>query len=83
MNQRNPTTGLCVLVFPGGATMAQAKTGSHKSKQQDEQFLRTVTIDDMTEAHLGEMAHDKAVKGSVKDFGQTVPGDETKDYEQF
>jgi putative membrane protein len=80
---RNVSTGLCVFMFVAATTVAQAKTGSHKSRQQDEQFLRTMAIDDMTEAHMGEMAHDKAVKGPVKDFGQTVASDETKDYEQL
>ena len=83
MNQKAVFTGLCVSGFLAGAAMAQAKTSSHTSKQQDEQFIRTVAIDDMTEAHLGEMAHDNAVKGPVKDFGQTVSSDETKDYEQL
>jgi putative membrane protein len=83
MNQKNAGIGFCVLVFLAGASVAQAMTASHSNKQQDEQFLRTVAIDDMTEAHLGEMAHDNAVKEPVKDFGQTVASDETKDYEQL
>ncbi len=83
MNQKNVGTGFCVLVFLAGASMGQAKTTSHTSKQQDEQFVRTVATDDMTEAHLGQMAHDNAAKEPVRDFGQAVASDETKDYEQL
>jgi putative membrane protein len=80
-------SGFCLSVFLGGAVIAQAATVSRakqaQGKQQDKQFLRTVAISDMTEAHLGEMAQSSAAKAPVKDFGQMIAKDETQDYEQL
>jgi putative membrane protein len=74
--------GFCFSVFLAGASAAQAGT-IDRGKQQDKQFLRTVAIADMTEAHLGEMAQSNATKAPVKDFGQMVAKDETQEYEQL
>jgi putative membrane protein len=82
MEQNIPGVGCCVLMLLAGASVAQARTAKHPGSQQDGQFLRTVAIDDMTEAHMGQMARDNAAKDPVRDFGQTVADDEMKDYEQ-
>ncbi len=79
MNQKNMAVGFCTLLFLAGVSVGQART----AKQNDEEFVRTLATDDMTEAHLGQMAHDNAAKEEVRDFGQTVASDETKDYEQL
>jgi putative membrane protein len=76
-------TGLCVFVFLAGANLAQSGTLSHRGKQQDNQFLRTIAIAEMTEAHAGEMAQSTAAGVPVKDFGQTVAKDVTEEYEQL
>jgi putative membrane protein len=83
MNQKSTVTGFCVFVFLAGASLAQSATLGHGGKQQDQQFLRTIAIADMTEAHVGEMAQSTAAGAPIKDFGQTVAKDETEEYEQL
>lgn len=87
MHKHSMLTGFCLSVFLAGAGMAQAATSTRgkqtQGKQQDKQFLRTIAIADMTDAHLGEMAQSSAAKAPVKDFGQMVAKDETQDYEQL
>ncbi len=83
MHQNSKVTGFCVFVFLAGASLAQSATLGHGGKQQDKQFLRTIAIADMTEAHAGEMAENTAAGAPVKDFGQMVAKDETEEYEQL
>lgn len=83
MSQNGKATWFCVLVFLAGASLAQSATLGHGGKQQDKQFLRTIAIADMTEAHAAEMAENTAAGAPVKDFGQTVAKDETEEYEQL
>jgi putative membrane protein len=83
MNQKTTVTGFCVFVFLAGAGLAQAATPDRRGKQQDKQFLKTIAIADMTEAHAGEMAKSTAEGTPVRDFGQTVAKDETEEYEQL
>jgi putative membrane protein len=83
MIHKSTMTGLCVFVFLAGANLAQSGTLGRGGKQQDNQFLRTMAITDMTEAHAGEMAQTTAAGAPVKDFGQTVAKDETEEYEQL
>jgi putative membrane protein len=87
MYRHSMLTGFCLSVFLTGAGIAQAATVNRgnqaQGKQQDKQFLRTVAIADMTEAHLGEMAQSNAAKEPVKDFGQMIAKDEAQDYEQL
>jgi putative membrane protein len=75
-------TGLCVFVFLAAANLAHSGTPD-RVKKQDNQFLRTIAIADMTEAHAGEMAQTAAAGEPVKDFGQTVTKDVTEEYEQL
>jgi putative membrane protein len=83
MIHKSTVTGFCVFVFLAGANVAQSGTLRRSGKQQDNQFLRTIAIADMTEAHAGEMAQTTAVGEPVKDFGQTVAKDVTQEYEQL
>jgi putative membrane protein len=83
MSPNSTVTGFCVFVFLAGAGMAQAATANRRSQQQDKQFLRTIAIADMTEAHAAEMAQGTANAAPVKDFGQTVAKDETQEYGQL
>jgi len=80
MNPNSTVTGFCVFAFLAGAGLAQATTAHRRSQTQDQQFLRTIAIADMTEAHAAEMAQDTAKGAPVKDFGQTVVKDETQEY---
>jgi putative membrane protein len=83
MKQMTAVTGFCALVFLTGASLAQARTPDRRGKHQDEQFLRTIAIEDMTEAHLAQMAESKAAKPEVKELGQTIAKDKTEEYEQL
>ena len=77
MNLKNVGTGFCVWCFWPARAWGKPKRPAIR-KQQDEQFVRTVATDDMTEAHLGQMAHDNAAKEPVRDFGQAVASDGRK-----
>jgi putative membrane protein len=46
----------------------------------DQQFVDFVAQTDMTEAHLGQLAADKATSQDVKDFAQMLVTDHTADY---
>jgi putative membrane protein len=83
MIQKTTVTGLCAFVFLAGANLAQSGTLRHSVKQQDKEFLRTMAIADMTEAHAGEMAQTTAAGEPVKDFGQTVAKNEAAEYAQL
>jgi putative membrane protein len=83
MIQKTTVTGFCVFVFLAGANLAQSGTPGNRGKRLDDQFLRTIAIADMTEAHAGEMAQTTAAGSPVKDFGQTVAKDVTEEYEQL
>jgi len=83
MIHKTTVTGLCVFAFLAGANLAQSGTLSHHGKQRDNQFLRTIAIADMTEAHAAEMAQATATGAPVKDFGHMVAKDETEEYEQL
>ena len=49
--------------------------------KSDQAFLKMAAETDMTEAHMGQMAQDQAHKQGVKDLGQTLIQDHTKDYQ--
>jgi putative membrane protein len=83
MNRNNTMTGICAFALLAGVGMAQAATANRPSQQQDKQFLRTIAIADMTEAHAAEMAQNTAKGAPVKGFGQTVAKDETQEYAQL
>jgi putative membrane protein len=83
MNQNGMAAVSCIFVLLAGASLAQSRTTGRRSKQQDQQFLRTMAIADMTDAHLGEMAEGKAAKAAVKDFGHAIAKDNTQEYEQL
>lgn len=48
--------------------------------QQPQQFVDFAAQTDMTEAHVGQLAQDKAQSQAVKDYGQMLVTDHTKDY---
>jgi putative membrane protein len=83
MNPNSAAIGFCVFVFLTGVGLAQAATPNRRSQPPDKQFLRTMAIADMTEAHAAEMAQSAAKGAPVKDFGQTVEKDKTQEYEQL
>lgn len=46
----------------------------------DKEFITFVGQTDMTEAHFGQLAQDQATDQDIKDYGQTLVTDHTKDY---
>jgi putative membrane protein len=53
-----------------------------KAPMTDQQFVDFAAQTDMTEANLGQVAEDRGGQG-VKDFGQNLRSDHTKDYSQL
>ena len=60
-----------------------ALSQSAKLSPADKQFLKMAAVADMTEAHLGQMAENKAAMPGIKDFGQTLVKDHTQEYQQL
>lgn len=56
---------------------------SAKLSPRDKEFLKMAAVADMTEAHFGEMAADKAARSGIKEFGQTLAKDQTKAYQEL
>jgi putative membrane protein len=83
MNEKSMAAVSCIFVLLAGASLAQSRTTERRSRQQDQQFLRTIAIADMTDAHLGEMAEGKAAKAAVKDFGQAIAKDNAEEYKRL
>ena len=53
---------------------------SRQSAMTDQQFVDFAAQTDMTEAHLGQLAADKATRQDVKDYAQMLVTDHTGDY---
>lgn len=49
----------------------------------DKDFITFAGQTDMTEAHLGQLAQQQASGQDVKDYGQTLSTDHTKDYDML
>jgi putative membrane protein len=49
----------------------------------DQQFVDFAAQTDMTEAHLGQLAADRASSDAVKDYAQMLVTDHTNDYDQL
>lgn len=59
---------------------ALAQTPAATATTADKDFITFVAQTDMTEAHFGQLAQDQATDQDIKDFGQTLVTDHTKDY---
>jgi putative membrane protein len=62
---------------------AQAAAQSSALSNADESFMRLAAQDNMTEAHLGEMAESQAADSALKTFAHTLVQDHTKAYEEL
>ncbi len=78
MQNRTILVGSAVLALVAAAVPAYSAMSS-----ADKQFLINAAKIDMTEAHEGQMAEDRAGKSDVKDLGKTLVTDHTQDYEQL
>ncbi len=70
----------CTLLLLGGAGLARPAKVARVSRQQDRQFIRSVAIADMTEAHMAEMAQNSATASAVKDLGGTLDKEDLDEY---
>ena len=73
----------CTFLLVGSAGLALPATVGHNNKQPDRQFIRSVAIADMTEAHMAEMAQNSASASAVKDFGGTLDKEDLDEYGQL
>ena len=67
--------GLAICALPG---LAQKKAAG--APMTDQQFVDFAAQTDMVEANLGQLAQNVAAKQDVKDYGQTLVTDHTKDF---
>ncbi|HXR76174.1 MAG TPA: DUF4142 domain-containing protein [Bryobacteraceae bacterium] len=77
MQMKTILTGFCCFALCCTPVFAQGGTAS----KADQAFLKMAAETDMTEAHIGQMAQDQASEQEVKDLGQTLIQDHTKDYQ--
>ena len=70
--------GCCsaLLVLPALAQSA-------KLSARDKGFLKMAAMDNMTEAHLGQMAEHKAARSGIKDFAEMLVTDHTHAYQEL
>lgn len=71
---------VCCLALSCLAASAQTAKGKPMT---DQKFLDTAAQTDMLEAHLGQMAADRAGSQDVKDYAQMLVTDHTADYQQL
>jgi putative membrane protein len=53
------------------------------STNKDAAFLRLAAQADMTTAHLGQLAQDRAIRDEIKNLAKTLVADHTSDYRQL
>ncbi len=79
MRKQTILIGLSCCALGGTLAFSQAMAGANS----DQQFVDKAAQIDMTEAHLGQVAADKASAQDVKDFAQMLVTDHTNDYTQL
>lgn len=70
----------CVATICLSPVLAQAGAANGST---DEKFVTTAAQTDMLEAHLGQMAMDRAASQAVKAYAQMLVTDHTSDYQQL
>jgi putative membrane protein len=78
MDKNGVLAMLCAGAF---CAVASAQTGNLSAA--DRNFMKTAAEVNMTEAHLGQMAQERASDEGVKSFGQTLVQDHTRAYEEL
>lgn len=81
---------LIATTIVGAAMVCLPAMAAHKGKQDqavdihnDAAFLTMAAQADMTTAHIGEEAEDRAATAQVKDFAKTMVQDHKNDYTQL
>jgi putative membrane protein len=82
-NQVNRTLfAVCCIALSSIPVLAQKKTAEAPA-MTDQQFIDFAAQTDMVEANLGQLAQTAASSQPVKDYGQMLVTDHTKDYNQL
>lgn len=72
---------LCCL--PTLGQKEHAAKGASAAPMTDQEFVDFAAQTDMMEAHLGQMAADRAATQAVKDYAQMLVTDHTNDYQEL
>ena len=75
-------TAACCIVLCSLPALAKEKAAEVKA-MSDQQFVDFAAQTDMVEANLGQLAGSAASAQPVKDYGQMLVADHTKDYNQL
>lgn len=75
-------SAICALAFAASPALAQ-KMAMSTPAMTDQQFVDFAAQTDMVEANLGQLAQTAASAQPVKDYGQMLVTDHTKDYGQL
>jgi putative membrane protein len=75
-------TAVCCVILAPVVGLAQ-KDSSSKGAMTDQQFVTFAAQTDMVEANLGELAGNVAEAQPVKQYGQMLMDDHTKDFQQL
>jgi putative membrane protein len=75
-------TAACCIVLCSLPALAKEKAAEVKA-MSDQQFVDFAAQTDMVEANLGQLAGSAASAQPVKDYGQMLVTDHTKDYNQL
>jgi putative membrane protein len=79
MSTKKILTGLVCGALSCIPALAQAQTAT--ATPADSEFVTFAGQTDMTEAHLGQLAQEQATGQEIKDYGQMLTQDHTKDYD--
>jgi putative membrane protein len=74
---------VCCLVLGCLPALAQKAHAAKGTPMTDQQFVDMAAQTDMLEAHLGQMAEDRAASQEVKDYAQMLVTDHTANYQQL
>lgn len=75
---------ICCVALCAMPVMAQKeKKAAAAAAMTDQQFVDFAGQTDMVEANLGQMAQSKGSSQGVKDYGQMLATDHTKDFDQL
>lgn len=75
-------SAVCCVAICALPALGQKKAAAGAG-MTDQQFVDFAAQTDMVEANLGQLAQNVADKQEVKDYGQTLATDHTKDYGQL
>jgi putative membrane protein len=76
-------SAVCCIVLCSIPALAKEKKAAEGAAMSDQQFVDFAAQTDMVEANLGQLAESTASAQPVKDYGQMLATDHTKDFHQL